>query len=159
MNTSAALGQAKAARSDQFGDTATTKSTISPGVLNAQAPDPIEVFRERCDARALLFVHGEMSLHDVVDELQAAAERTGLIDRIGQDQVQAIMGAAFAVVSVPPASEVLEPEGSETTFRTPKATVDAFWTVVRCNNAARLKAWLRQHPADAPTLLKSLEGK
>jgi hypothetical protein len=155
MNNAALAG---AARSDQFGDTAITISRISPSLPNTQAPDPIEVFRERSAARALLFVNGQMSLHDAVDELQAAAERTGLIDRIGQDEVQTIMGAAFAAVRVPPASVLPEPEDSEPSSRTPKSTIDAFWTLVRCNDPERLKSWLRQRPADVPVLLKLLEG-
>lgn len=147
MNQNAALGQAKAARTE-FGDFSNSNRNISPGVLNAQAPDMIEVFRERCEARALLFVNGQMSLHDAVDELQASAERCGLIDRIGQDQLQAIMGTAFAAVRFEPGPPSL----------TPKSVIDAFWALVRSNDPARLKSWLCQHHADAPNLLKLLEG-
>jgi hypothetical protein len=60
-----------------------------------QVPDQLVCFRERCSARALLVAEGVLDLLTAVDELQAAAERTGLIDRIGQDAVQAIMSAAF----------------------------------------------------------------
>jgi hypothetical protein len=35
-------------------------------------------------------------LHDAVDQLQHDAERDGLIDRLGQDAVQAIMSEAFS---------------------------------------------------------------
>jgi hypothetical protein len=168
MNQNAALGQAKAARTGHFGDINTSNGNISPSVPNAQAPDQIEVFRERCEARPLLFVCGQMSLHDAVDGLQAAAERTGLIDRIGQDEVQAIMGAAFAVVRrigkpMLISDDLREsprwPESSQPSSRTPKATIDAFWLLVGSNEPGRLKAWLRQHPADAPTLLKLLEAR
>jgi hypothetical protein len=169
MNNAALAG---AARSDQFGDTAITTSRISPSVPNAQAlivPDPIEVFRERCEARALLFVHGQMSLHEAVDRLQAAAERGGLIDCIGQDEVQAVMSAAFAAVRKPTGgkapvakrtgkdSKALEPQTSERS--TPKSVIDAFWLLVGNNDPGRLKAWLRQHPADAPALFKLLEAR
>jgi hypothetical protein len=34
----------------------------------------------------------------VVDELQHAAEASGLVAKLGQDQVQAIMSESFAVV-------------------------------------------------------------
>jgi hypothetical protein len=44
-------------------------------------------------------------------------------------------------------------------YRTPQATVDAFWYVVSLCNPERLKAWLVDHPQDAPFLLKLLEGK
>ena len=36
-----------------------------------------------------------MDLHEAVDELQAAAEATGLVDERGQDAVQAIIAKAF----------------------------------------------------------------
>jgi hypothetical protein len=58
-------------------------------------PDPVDVFRERCEARALLVECCELSLHDAVDGLQADAERDGLVDMIGQDAVQGLLAAAF----------------------------------------------------------------
>jgi hypothetical protein len=56
------------------------------------------IFRARCEARALLFAAGEISLHDAVDGLQYDAEATGLVDELGRDEVQRIMGGAFAAV-------------------------------------------------------------
>jgi hypothetical protein len=58
-------------------------------------PDPVEVFRERAEARALLAEAGALDFHDAVDELQACAEASGLVDCIGQDLVQQIMAEAF----------------------------------------------------------------
>jgi hypothetical protein len=43
-------------------------------------------------------------------------------------------------------------------YHTPQSTVDAFWYVVRLKEPDRLAAWLRDHPRDAPFLLKSLEA-
>jgi hypothetical protein len=57
-----------------------------------------EVFVARAEARALLWQAGELDLHIAVDELQAAAERDGLFDQIGQDRVQKIIADAFAQV-------------------------------------------------------------
>ena len=57
-----------------------------------------EVFKLRCEARALLCGLGEIDLHDAVDVLQADAVRDGLVDQIGQDAVQAIMAAAFGKI-------------------------------------------------------------
>ena len=37
-----------------------------------------------------------MDMQPAVDGLQAAAERTGLVDELGQDTVQQIMAEAFA---------------------------------------------------------------
>jgi hypothetical protein len=58
--------------------------------------DPVEVFRARAEARAILSAVGELTLHDAVDQLQAAAVRDGLVAAIGQDEVQAIFADAFA---------------------------------------------------------------
>jgi len=58
--------------------------------------DPVEVFRLRCGSRAKLWHDGEIDLHTAVDELQHAAEASGLIGAIGQDAVQALMVEAFA---------------------------------------------------------------
>jgi hypothetical protein len=65
-------------------------------------PDLQTVFAERCEARAILVFNGQLSLHQAVDELQNDAESSGLIDLIGQDAVQDIMGTAFAVADMLP---------------------------------------------------------
>jgi hypothetical protein len=59
------------------------------------ALDPIEVFRARAEARALLWKVGALDLFEAVDKLQADAVRDGLVDAIGQDEVQRIMATAF----------------------------------------------------------------
>jgi len=46
--------------------------------------DPVEVLRLRCHSRAKLWRDGEIDLHNAVDELQHAADASGLIDAIGQ---------------------------------------------------------------------------
>jgi hypothetical protein len=159
-----------------------------------------EVFFARCEARALLHVNGYLSLHDAVDDLQSYAERSGLVDIIGQDDAQAIMSAAFAHVETVPdeitdeLSEACEraimlraadlvkqgelddlrdrwrhtgeappvPEiapAAEKPYRTPRATVDAFWYMARQDDVAEMDAWLADHPKDAAFLLKLLEGR
>jgi hypothetical protein len=61
--------------------------------------DPAEIFRARCEAQAKLYGAGEFKhLPDAVDPLQEFAEQLGLIDTIGQDEVQRIMAAAFEPV-------------------------------------------------------------
>jgi hypothetical protein len=52
-----------------------------------------------------------------------------------------------------PAAKPVEP------YRTPQATVDAFWYVVRVADPERLAAWLDDHPKDESFLLKLLERK
>jgi hypothetical protein len=44
-------------------------------------------------------------------------------------------------------------------YRTPQATIDAFWYVVRLADPARLSAWLDDHPKDEFFLLNLLERK
>ena len=57
--------------------------------------DLLDVLRERAEARAYLWAAGEFDLQEAVDKLQADAARDGLVQRIGQDAVQAILAAAF----------------------------------------------------------------
>lgn len=64
------------------------------------APPVLDVFRARCEARAVLVAEGEMDFLDAVDGLQDAAVAYGLVAEIGQDAVQEVMAAAFAVLWV-----------------------------------------------------------
>lgn len=70
--------------------------------MNA-APHPSEMaFAALCASRAHLLIGGSLLLHEAVDELQAIAEHSGLIDAIGQDAAQDIMGEAFAMADLIP---------------------------------------------------------
>jgi hypothetical protein len=65
-----------------------------------------EVFSARCEACALLIVNNQLSLRDAVDDLQAYAVQSGLVDVIGQDEAQAIMSCAFCALDfLPEAAE------------------------------------------------------
>jgi hypothetical protein len=44
-------------------------------------------------------------------------------------------------------------------YRTPQATIEAFWYVVRLDDADYLKRWLDQHPADDKFLCKLWKAK
>jgi hypothetical protein len=57
--------------------------------------DPLDAFYELASARAYLWSVAEYELAEAVDALQANAVRYGLIGRIGQDAVQAILADAF----------------------------------------------------------------
>jgi hypothetical protein len=59
-------------------------------------PAPIDVLRERCEARAVLVAHGYLDLQTAVDELQEAAAAQGLVAKHGQDAIQQIMADSFA---------------------------------------------------------------
>jgi hypothetical protein len=58
-------------------------------------PDPLDVFRERCEAQAYLVEAGAIAFLDAIDNLQTDAEWDGLVDRYGQDKIQLIMARAF----------------------------------------------------------------
>jgi hypothetical protein len=58
------------------------------------------VFRERCEARAMLVANGLHDLPESVDTLQAAAETQGLIKQYGQDRIQEILAQSFRRWSV-----------------------------------------------------------
>jgi hypothetical protein len=69
----------------------------------ALAPDPrtpAERFADLCANRAVLVDIGTLTVQQAMDEMQGVAAMTGLVDAIGQDEVQAIMAETFAV---PPA--------------------------------------------------------
>jgi hypothetical protein len=57
--------------------------------------DVLDCFVARAEARAYLWAIGEYEIAEAVDVLQHDAERDGLIERIGQDGVQAILAEAF----------------------------------------------------------------
>jgi len=64
----------------------------------APQPDPVAVLIARCEARALLWKVGEISLHDAVDVLWHAAVRDGLVTKLGPDHVQRLLADAFSEV-------------------------------------------------------------
>jgi hypothetical protein len=58
--------------------------------------DPLDVFKERCWACALLVRNGKSDFLDSVDALQNAAVAYGLVpDDRSQDEIQRIMADAF----------------------------------------------------------------
>jgi hypothetical protein len=55
----------------------------------------LDGFGLRCWARARLVEHGMMFLQEAVDGLQDTAVSTGLVELLGQNEVQSIMAKAF----------------------------------------------------------------
>jgi hypothetical protein len=128
-------------------------------LLGLAKPDPLEVFRARCWAKALLVREGFANLQDSVDDLQNAVVAYGLArDDRARDAIQKIMKDAFAAAQID-----IEPEpstlGQPQPYRTASSTIEAFFYLVGLNEADRLAGWLRERPQDAPTLLKLLEKK
>jgi hypothetical protein len=70
-------------------------TNIQIRTVENNALTPLDVFRERCEARAILVTHGMMSIQDAVDGLQNAAVAYGLVADLGDDAVQAIMARTF----------------------------------------------------------------
>jgi hypothetical protein len=113
------------------------------------------VFRDRCEARAILVAACEMDFHEAIDGLQAAASEYGLIRKLGQDAVQAMMAEAFA--KVPRAGELedafaamadfltgflIEKASEPQRFDVPRSTIDAVSFLIKQNDPRRLRTWL-----------------
>jgi hypothetical protein len=60
-----------------------------------QLVDPLLVLRARAEARAQLWAACEFDMPEAVDPLQAYAIASGLVDRLGQDEVQRVLAIAF----------------------------------------------------------------
>ena len=61
------------------------------------APSPLDVLELRAWARAYLWSIGEINtIPTALDPLQDFAERSGLVEELGQDRVQQILADAFA---------------------------------------------------------------
>lgn len=143
-----------------------------------------EEFAERCADQRWFVDEGWVEKQTAVDNLQLLAESAGYVDELGQDEVQRLMGEAFAPVQELPPDyaatlvmqwELADPRDrwrwtgelppveqaaaiEKPLRRTPQATVDAFQYVVSLADPDRLAAWLRNHPDDAPVLLETLEA-
>jgi hypothetical protein len=57
---------------------------------------PIEIFRERCEARAMLVANGYLDFQITIDELQEVAVSQRLVATHGQDEIQQILAESFA---------------------------------------------------------------
>jgi hypothetical protein len=75
-----------------------TTTTKRKSTITAEPVTALMIFKERCEARAVLCEACVYDLHEAVDVPQADAERAGLVAEIGQDAVQAIMAEAFGRV-------------------------------------------------------------
>jgi hypothetical protein len=85
-----------------------------------------------------------------LDELERRAELRR------QEEVAAIF-ARLEAMDDP--SKRLPPRGGPEPYRPAASTIAAFWHVIGLADPGRLKEWMRDHPKDAPTLLKLLENK
>ena len=65
--------------------------TAAPKLLD----DPLDLFRERCHVLARRVAAGQLGFIDGVDMSYSAAIWSGLVDRVGDDEVQSVLAAAF----------------------------------------------------------------
>ena len=133
--------------------------------MNAIAPLPIEIDPRPCGWCGLTIDRHRMTdegegpeffcLDLPVDELTLdELERRAELRR--QEDVAAIVArweATDCNTDLRPSIRTSEP------YRAAQSTRDAFFYVVALDDVDRLKAWLDDHPLDAPTLLKLLEAK
>jgi|SRR3954451_25113015 hypothetical protein len=148
--------------------------------------DAAAEFAEHCADQRWFVDEGWVPKQLAVDNLQLLAEHGGFVEDIGQDEVQRLMSAAFEPAEemptdyaaqlvrqweladprdrwrwtgeLPPKPEPVPEWPARERYRTPQATVDAFWFVVRLDNSDYLADWLMQHPLDAK-YLHELWGK
>jgi hypothetical protein len=146
----------------------------------------LEDFRECAGIYAWMHQQGWITLQGAVDNVQHLAELWGMVDDVGQDEVQAEMAFAFmSADQVEPSTdygtEIMrrweladsrdrwkhtgepppppeQPAPVLHPYRTPQATIDAFEYVVRLGDPETLRKWLRDHPHDAPFLRRMLEA-
>jgi len=145
--------------------------------------DPLEVFSARCQARAQLWWVGEIDLHHGVDALQSAAVKLGLIQKLGQDQVQRLMAEAFtanptlsdadlssafvdeiervceSIKRHRPADDYSDYAGLTHSFARACKEADAEY-LAQQNDPQCLRAWLKDRSADQRTAIRRhLEAK
>jgi hypothetical protein len=112
-------------------------------------PDPVVVFSARCEARAHLWREGELGRHEAVDVLQTAAERDGLVAKLGQDRVQASIAAAFHTapivaasndaIEIPAGVQIVEIVAEQPrSLRAAESTVEALMYALRQGGTAAL---------------------
>ena len=127
-------------------------------------PDPLEIEPRLCEwcgcaidqhrmvdtGEGPIFYCPDLSPDEMtLPELERRAE---LIRQIEVAEIMARMEATDGPFKAPPPAEPRP-------YRTPQATIDAFWYVVRLADPERLAAWLDDHPKDEFFLLNLLEGK
>jgi hypothetical protein len=103
----------------------------------------LQVFLARAEARALLWQIGEYELHDAVDELQLAAEKSGLVADLGQDAVQTIISMAFDAVMEDDEPQMPMPEPRRAAA---SSTLDAAaWLWFQVGRVEQFRSFLNRH--------------
>jgi hypothetical protein len=153
-------------------------------------PRPVDAgaFADRCRKAAVDYAISKIALHDAVDALQDFAFTRGLVERIGQTRVQAIMADAFERIRAADDAAEVDDEyaGLTRSFARQCAIADADYTarrkptpeqqqwrlgasvstlraaryLIQQNNALRLQEWLSGHtPRERLTIIKHIKGR
>jgi hypothetical protein len=109
-------------------------------------PDPIEIDPPTCERCGC-----------VIEDLEALIYLRAA-DLVTQWELADPRDAWRHTGEAPPNGIPENPLGTRPS-RPPQATVNAFWYVVRLDDADYLRRWFARHPKDAPFLLKLLESK
>jgi hypothetical protein len=166
-----------------FGGVAQNRAKSGSGVMSAASPvvvasnerrvDPLDCFVERAAARAYLWAIGEYEIAEAVDVLQHDARRDGLIERIGQDAIQAILAAAFQryrdmgknskenKVGVTLQTTCRQNLAPGDRLNDPRrqgiaSTIKAFRYVLQHNSPEQIHAWLERRRPDERAMLRKL---
>lgn len=118
---------------------------LEPGPLRSPAPFGAPK-SQACELCACLIEDFETLVYVRAAELAAQWEAADPRDR-------------WRHTGAPPPPALDGPSAPARPYRTPQATIDAFWCVVRLADPGRLAAWLDDHPKDEFLLLNLLENK
>lgn len=125
--------------------------SVADILVEAFALDDLPAFRAECDAVAQAFAAGVVLIADAADRLQNLAEAFGLVEAIGQDEVQSIMAEAFAAVwRDDRRSDEAKDQGDIVTLKhgTADSVLDAAaWLAFQVKDPARWSAWFDQRSA------------
>jgi hypothetical protein len=132
--------------------------------MNAISPLPLEIDPRPCGWCGLT-----IDRHEMVDDgdgpeffcadIDPADMSLDELERRAELRRQEEVAAIVARMEAMEPRRLPPPDAEPEPYRPASSTIDAFWFVVRRDDIARLRAWLADHPKDAPTLLKLLESK
>jgi LAS superfamily LD-carboxypeptidase LdcB len=151
-------------------------------------PVNADAFANKCRKAAVDYAVSKVSLPDAVDALQHFAFTRGLVERLGQDSVQAIMAKAFERIRAADDAAEVDDEyaGLIRSFARQCAIADADYTarhkptpeqqqwrlgasvstlraaryLIQQNNAVRLQEWLSGHTArERLAIIKHIKGR
>jgi hypothetical protein len=128
-----------------------------------EALDPIEI-----DPRPCVLCGRTIDAHEMIDDVWFCVVDSDADFQRGVDDIVRRLELSdprdawkHTPGESPPPLEVrnshLDQKPQPQPYRTAQSTIDSFWHLVGLRDPQRLKAWLVEHPRDAPFLIKLLE--